>query len=428
MCGDGGDHLPGFVLCRARMLARNHPNDFRGGTTPCGILAFVKAWHAALAALSLFSPQASTAADDLRSAARELARKTSAWSRGPVAAVYRNLSSLPDSEITTVRREFEAALAGSAEAATGAEVRITLSENASEFLLVEEIRKGDEAQVWMASWKRSQRTLASVSGITLDKKLVWEQDEPILDVAFAGDRMLVLAPSQITVHNGRAERAVLKWGPFAPGRPWPRDLRGRLRVNGDRVQAFLPWLVCNGSATPALVLQCAPSEAPWVLESGDHAILLANFAADRNYFDGRVVAQNGSSRSVAPFYSAVAVDEPGGTTWLLALVDGRAELFDAAWVPVATLASWGSDLVGISAQCAAASLVLATRPGDANEPDALQAFSIVNRAAAPVSSPLTFSGPVTALWPSGATAAVAVARDLATGKYGAYVVTVVCSP
>ena len=176
---------------------------------------------------------------------------------------------------------------------------------------------------------------------------------------------------------------------FAPGRPWPRDLRGRLRVNGDRVQAFLPWLVCNGSATPALVLQCAPSEAPWVLESGNHAILLANFAADRNYFDGRVVAQNGSSRSVAPFYSAVAVDEPGGTTWLLALVDGRAELFDAAWVPVATLASWGSDLVGISAQCAAASL---------------------------------------ALWPSGATAAVAVARDLATGRYGAYVVTVVCSP
>ena len=131
---------------------------------------------------------------------------------------------------------------------------------------------------------------------------------------------------------------------------------------------------------------------------------------------------------MATFFTAAAVEEPGGTSWLLALVDGRAELFNAAWEPAASLTSWGSDIIGIDARCGGGSLVLATRPGDANEPDALQAFSVVNRAAMPVSSPVTLGGPVTALWPSSATSALAVTRDLGTGKYGAYAVTVVCGP
>ena len=35
------------------------------------------------------------------------------------------------------------------------EVRLTLSGNASQFLLVEEARKGEDRQVWIASWKRT---------------------------------------------------------------------------------------------------------------------------------------------------------------------------------------------------------------------------------------------------------------------------------
>jgi hypothetical protein len=51
----------------------------------------------------------------------------------------------------------------------------------------------------------------------------------------------------------------------------------------------------------------------------------------------------------------------------------------------------------------------------------------VDQAPAPLIPPLSFSGPVTALWPSGPTAAVAVTRDPGTGKYAAYMLTVVCS-
>lgn len=384
----------------------------------------MKAWHAAVAALVFLVPQASTAADDLPGAAHELARRTIALTRGPVTATYRNLSSLPDSEIAQARREFEAGLQGPSEPGPPVEAHLTLSENASQYLLVEEIHKGEEAQVWIAAWKRSERPTVLESGVALEKRLIWEQDEPILDVAIFGDGLAVLTPSRILVRSGtRTQNSALM-----PLKPWPRDLRGRLRVNGARIEAFLPGLACAGSVEPVLTVECRASEAPWVLESGNRGILLGNFAADRNFFDGRVVAQNGVRKAIAPFYSAAAAEEQGNLYWLVALVDGRTQIFDSALEPVASISGWGSDLVGVSTRCGGGSQVLATRTGDAAAPDAVQAFGIVNRTAVPLASPVTFSGPVTALWPSGATSALAVAHEPATGRYQAYVLTMVCGP
>jgi hypothetical protein len=99
-----------------------------------------------------------------------------------------------------------------------------------------------------------------------------------------------------------------------------------------------------------------------------------------------------------------------------------------AFEPVANIPAWGSDLVGLASRCAESSPVLATRPVDRVEADAVQAFTIVNRAAVPVSSPALFSGPVTALWASSASSALAVVRDLSTAKYRAYVLTLHCGP
>lgn len=386
----------------------------------------MKAWLAALAALLFLNSPVCSAADDLPGAARELARKTSGWVRGRVAATYRNLSSLPDSELARVRQEFEAALSGPPEAAPAAEARLTLSENASQFLLVEEARRGDDSQVWITAWRRADRPAASGFGMALDKKLVWEQDDPILDVAVMSDGVVVLSPSGLTVHLSRG--GTQQTAAISSAKPWPRDLRGRLRVTGGHVQVFLPGMTCNGALEPALTLECRASDEPWVLESGSRGILLANFAAGRNYFDGRVVLQNGARKSVAPFYTAAAAEDQGNTFWLLALVGGRAQIFDGALEPAGMIPGWGSDLVGINARCGEGSQVLATRPGDANEPDAIQAFSIRNRAAASLAPPVTFAGPITALWPSGPASALAVARDTATGKYAAYVLTMACTP
>jgi hypothetical protein len=393
----------------------------------------VKGWHAVLSALLLFIPAGATAAEDGIGAARELARKTAGFAgRGePVSVAWSNASSLGSSELLEARGAFEAALRESggrlSDLAPLTEVHITLSENHAQYLLVEEIRRGDDRRVWISAWKRTGTPSAAMDGIALEKKLVWEQDEPMLDVAFASTAMVVLSPSGVTMYirqGGPWTRAASM--PLAPPRPWPRDLRGRLRTNGASFQTYLPGMACSGAVEPAFTLECRPSEEPWVLESGSRALLLANFAAARNHFDGRVTTQAGVRKSVGPFYSAASAEEQGRTMWLLAMVDGRVQVLDASFDPAGSIASWGSDIAGTDAHCGSGSQVLATRPGDGTVTDALQAFSLVNRSAMPLTLPLELPGPVTALWPSGGSSVAAIVHNLATGRYEAYVVTVVC--
>jgi hypothetical protein len=397
------------------------------------MIAAVKRWHAVLCALPFFIPSGARAADDVNGAAHDLARQTAAFAGTgqPVSVTYGNVSSLGPAELGQARGAFEAALKEAglrvSDVAPVAELRLTLSENQSQYLLVEEARKGDDRQVWMAAWKRAAPAAAALPGMALDRKLVWEQEEQILDVAFLAAGMLVLSPSKVTLYTPREDgsweprRAV----PLAPGKPWPRDLRGRLRVTGASFQAFLPGMECGGAAQPSLSVECRAGDEPWVLESAGPATLLAHFAAARNHFDGRVATGTGLQKTLAPFYSAASAGEQNQLLWLLAMLDGRTQVFDAWLDPVGAIASWGSDIAGTAASCGGGSQVLATRPGDAGEPDAIQAFAIVNRAAAPLTAPVEFAGPVTALWPSRATSALAVVRN-PTGRYAAYVITVVC--
>jgi len=203
-------------------------------------------------------------------------------------------------------------------------------------------------------------------------------------------------------------------------------MRGRLRTTGTTFQAFLPGMVCNGNTAPALSVDCRASEAPWVLESGSRGLLLATFAASRDYFDGRVVTQSGARKTVTPFYSAASVESQGRTLWVMAQTDGRTQISDASLEPVAVIGPWGSDIAGIDAPCGGTSQVLATRAGDSSEPDALQSFTIADRAATPATAAAMLPGPVTALWPSGASAALTVVRDLGSGDFIAYVASVSC--
>jgi hypothetical protein len=388
----------------------------------------VNGFCAALAAILFLVPRFSSAAEELPGAVRELTRRTAALlgPRAPAKVSYRNISSLADAELAGIRREFEASFPEAGDG-TPAEIRLTVSENQSQFLLTEEIRRGEESRVWITGWNRPAASAASGFGLTMEKRLVWEQEEPILDLALPSNYMLVLSPSELTLYERQGDRWQHKQNvPFAPVNPWPRDLRGRLRMTGDRVQVFLPGMECRGTAAGNLSVECHASQEAWVLESGSRAILLANYAPERNYFDGHVLFGDGSRRAVPPFYAAASGEDTGTTFWLLSLLEGQTGIFTAAFEPVGTVPSWGSDIVGINAPCAGGSQVLATRPGDGNEPDAIQAFSIVNRAANPVAAPLAFGGPVTALWPATATAALAVTRDPATGKYAAYLVTLAC--
>jgi hypothetical protein len=396
------------------------------------MIAAVKGWFAVIAALLFILPGAAMPADYLNGAARELARRTVAYGgKGETVSVAcHNASSLTPAALEQVRRAFEAALqeGGLRVAETGAlETRLTLSEDQSQFLLIEEIHKGDDRQVWMSSWKHEAAANRGPARITLDRKRIWDQSEQILDALVTESSLLVLSPSNLSLYskgaNGQWQPA--QSSPIVSSKPWPRDLRGHLRVTGQNFQVFLPGMTCTSTLDAISSMACRSADEPWLLESGSRGILLANFAAGRNYFDGRVVTQSGLRKTVAAFYSAAAVDDQSRTFWILALLDGRAQIVDGSFEPVATIPGWGSDIAGVDARCGSGSQIMATKATDSTEPDAVQLFAFGNRVASPLAVPVTFSGPVTALWPSGGASVLAVEHDL-SGRYSAYVLTVGC--
>src|SRR5258706_10902342 len=152
------------------------------------MIAAVKGHHAVFAALLFLLPTDAEAADDLGGAARELARKAAAFAgRGEsLSATWRNLSGLPGGELTQARTVFENAVRDSGarlvDAGGTVELRITLSENQSQYLLAGEARKGEERQTLISAWERSAPGPAAVPGIALEAPSPWGQDEAIFDV------------------------------------------------------------------------------------------------------------------------------------------------------------------------------------------------------------------------------------------------------
>ena len=68
-----------------------------------------------------------------------------------------------------------------------------------------------------------------------------------------------------------------------PGRAIPV----RACASPERVSAFLPGDALYRRDRTRAHLECHASDEPWTLDSGSRAVLLAAFAAGRNYFDGR---------------------------------------------------------------------------------------------------------------------------------------------
>ncbi|HWQ56930.1 MAG TPA: hypothetical protein VN442_24795 [Bryobacteraceae bacterium] len=373
------------------------------------------------------------AAETPEAAARDLARAVfAAVEADPAALSIRNLSSLPAAGFAEVRAAVMAALRaqGVRLAENGAaEVRVTASENLRNWLLVAEVRRGETRTVLMTAWPRTPAASAPLTAVWLERRLVWEQDEPILDfVIVEGEperRLFVLEPSRVAVY-GRTAAGWEPRGSFAVAAAPGRDLRGRLAVQGNAFQAWLPGSACRGTIDPP-ALECTAGEALWPLASGGSLAGHATFRAGHNAFEGTVFTPSGAKATVPPFYSMALAGSPEAPLWVMTSLDGRAVVYNASFSPAGQpISGWGGDVAGVEASCGAGRQVLVSRPGDAQEPDAVEAWEVGLNSAAPVSPPLEFSGPVTALWPSGATSASAVVRDPSTGRYAAYRLAIGC--
>ncbi|MFN7997350.1 MAG: hypothetical protein U0Q18_27285 [Bryobacteraceae bacterium] len=353
---------------------------------------------------------------DMGGAVRDLVRNvTAAVAHDPVVLNVRNLSSLPAADAADIRHAFESELHGGGSSTV--EVRLTISENLTEYLLVAELRRGEQREVLLTSWPRSATAPAQVrrngSGFRVDTIPLWEQEDPILDVAQSKDARLVLDARRVLLVRGGEQQAAS----IPAINTWPKDMRGRLSFNESGFKAWLPGVVCAGDTQPQLTLDCHESQDSWPVAPGASASL----APGRNIFEGRLEITSWGTKNMPPFYSAANA----GDTWILAGGDGWAHLYGTGWQARPSIDRWGSDVAGISTPCGAR--VLATRATGEAEADAVQAYEVIEGTASTVGSPIEFHGPITALWSSGGTA-VAVSHDLRTGRYAAFSLAPICGP
>src|SRR5579872_1988340 len=204
--------------------------------------------------------------------ARALARKIAAHlePREAVMLAVSPAASTGPSEAGAAREAIERELralgvntAGSAQAA--AAVTVTVAENIRGALWAAEIRHGDAREVVMED-RPKLPAAAGAASMVIDKRLMFEQDERILDLAPSGHGLLVLDAAAVSLYEsssgGAWERSLSVRIPMS--RPWPRDLRGRLLVQGDAYQAYLPGITCNGNARGGMSITCR-DEGLWPL-------------------------------------------------------------------------------------------------------------------------------------------------------------------
>jgi len=353
-------------------------------------------------------------------------------SRSAVALTARNISSMSNAAAADAQRAIEAQLRARGVRLVEAdraveEVRITFSENPRGYLWVAEIGHDDMWDVVMLPVASAATNDRGSSQLVLRRVPLVAQSDPVLDVD--GDErsgLLVLSSERLTLYalqNGRwtagASAAINHQHPFA------RDVRGRvvLAHNGSYA-AHLPGMTCSGSTQPQLTANCQDTDDPWPLSFDPP--MSGFFNGARNFFTGALVpAQEGK---LPPFYTAAALVQPAGVTWLFSGVDGITRLVGMTGL-LGSIQGWGSDVAIVRSNCGSGTQVIASRASDFSAPDALQAYEVVNREAAEAGVALDFAGPITALWAAASdpSRATAVSHNLKTGMYEAFSISVACS-
>ena len=290
-------------------------------------------------------------------------------------------------------------------------VDVSCSANLRERSCVAEVQNDTRRDVVIVSRRHDGAPQSdNRSPVTLELRSLVSQQTAILDVANLGDRLLLLDATAVTLYRQGGQG----WQPMS-SRPlpiahvWPRDLRGRLRVDEDRFGVFLPGVACAGRLDQ-LTLECAESRQPWPL-----GIENSGLDPTRNYF---------STPEGLQFYNVAALGADADARWLIAERSGTLSLLDGSRRVLASVAI-AEDVAGIAAPCAPESYVVAAELSGGRE--AVRLFQVVRQRLVAIASPIFVTGTLTALWAApGATSAIAIAHDTSGGRYEAFLATLSC--
>lgn len=392
-----------------------------------------------LAMLLLLPPKAhpQSIATNWTEAARELARQIAEKVGSPsnVSLTIKNVSGLSGGDEAEIRRAVESQLSSAGlrmvkPEQSVADIRLTLSRNVQEWLWVAELHHGNSSEALLVPVLiRQTGPLTGVSSaITLHKTLIWAEPDAraVLDVAVLGggsnpNALLVLDSSMVSLYRMQSSHWELEQAqPIPRSRPWPRDLRGRIIMGHDRkFEAYLPGMKCTGSADSGLTMECHAADDPWPLGASDDGPRA--FLGARNFFTGAMTSGSGNA---APFFSAAPAQADSKGSLLFAGTDGMLRLSGS---PGTGMRGWGSDLVGVRSECGHNWQALFSGAGDYTQSDSVRAGEVEGSTVVPVSPPLDFGGPITALWTAAdGNAAIAVCKNLSTGRYEAFSISVSC--
>jgi hypothetical protein len=232
----------------------------------------------------------------------------------------------------------------------------------------------------------SPAPISPTASLALELRPLFSQQTQVLDAAVIGDRLLVLDIAAVSIF----ERRDGVWRgaqsrPLPVSRPWPRDPRGRVRVDGNRFDLFLPAMTCSGR-TDSSELTCKEGQQPWPIGADNRGL-----ETGRNYFkspEGKV------------FYNAAPLD--AGAT---------------------------DDAIALTAACAPGTYVAAVSPsGRLEGGDLLRLSRVTGDRLVEAASPVMLPGVLTALWAHpDQTSAVVVTHDVRGGRYDAFQTTISCS-
>ena len=370
-------------------------------------------------------------------AARELARQIAEKVGTPsnVSLTVKSVSELSRSDEGTIKYAVESQLSAAGmrivkPEQSVADIKLNLSRNIEGWLWVAELRHGNNSEVLLIPVvTREGGALTGVlSAVTLHKTLIWAQPDAtqVLDVAALGagpnpNSLLVLDSSMVSLYRMQSLHWELQQAqPIPRSRPWPRDLRGRIMMGHDRkFEVYLPAMKCTGSADSGLTMECHQSDDPWPLTASSDGP--RGFFSSRNFFTAAVNAGGGT---VMPFFSVFPVTSTNNPLLYAQVNDSLGYGSDPRNGALA--ATVGSDIAGIKSSCGTGWQQLETAAGDYTQPDSIKAGD-TSGGTTIFTAPVDFPGPVTALWTAtDASTAIAVSKNLSTGRYEAYSISVNC--
>ncbi len=379
----------------------------------------------------------------------------------------RNLSSLSSEQISNLSQVIEGELQTrehkvSHDDSSRVSLRVIFSEDLTGILAIGELVENGQSR-----YSLERVTLAAIpSGgssakkSTLVKELVWKQESPILDLKFLRptgqkqERIAVLSPNVLSLYEGKEMSwSLVRFLPIPHSGAQSRAPRGQLfQMSGNgnpRLAAGFPKLFCSidlGSALDTMNIECNSNEekelvgvslltaGPYLIDNG------AKWDSSGNYFTGELYAESGIRWHIEPFFSAgflglKSVEPPD--VLITAGVDGRTRLLDHNNKELRSFTDWGNELTTIHSTCDDDWHILASARGDWTDSDKITAFQFEEHNIVALEQPVALPGPVLSLGseqvPSDAEfagyhdGAIAVIRNLKTGEYEAYRISMACS-